>query len=350
MFISPGYALLGYLVVMRKYHPCMFSLPSSGTSPSPDDLMWAGNITSNGQYKYSADFLALEATATGDGPPNFVPATPLRLSAWQEALAGHPDDCHFAQYILQGINKGFHIGAIRSTVSFQSRPHNMPTVPQYPQLVLAHLQDEVQAGHVLGPLPDHLARLCHISPIGLIPKPHLPGHWRLIMDFSSPAGHSVNDAIPSDVCHMHYTSILEAAVVVRQLGRGTLLAKMDLRQAYRVVPVHADDHPLLGIQWYSDTYIDTALPFGLRSAPKIFSALADALAWVISSRGVSFQLHYLDNFLFLGPPGRPACATALHQAQTTCHQPGVLIASHKTESPVTCLTFSVFKSTQLSCS
>ena len=58
----------------------------------------------------------------------------------------------------------------------------------------------------------------------------------------------MTDAILVDCCHLHYTLVLEAAVI-HHLGKGTLLAKVDLRQAYRMVPVHADDHSLLGIQW-----------------------------------------------------------------------------------------------------
>ena len=65
-----------------------------------------------------------------------------------------------------------------------------------------------------------------------------------------------------------------------------VLAKLDLKQAYRMVPVHPDDHALMGIRWGTDVYIDTALLFGLHSAPKIFSAVTDALAWVLHCKGV----------------------------------------------------------------
>ena len=117
------------------------------------------------------------------------------------------------------------------------------------------------------------------------------------------------------------------------------MAKMDLHQAYRNLPVHADDHPLLAIRWGQSTYIDTALPFGLRSAPKIFSVFADALAWVMQDHGVTRQLHYLDDFLFLGAPGSTECATSLQTALHVCSHLGVPVASHKTEGPATQLTF-----------
>ena len=52
-------------------------------------------------------------------------------------------------------------------------------------------------------------------------------------------------------------------------GRGALMAKVDAKSAYRNVPVHPDDRWLMGMMWDGALYVDTALPFGLRSAPKI---------------------------------------------------------------------------------
>ena len=72
----------------------------------------------------------------------------------------------------------------------------------------------------------------------------------------------MNDAIAVDCYHLHYTLVLEADTVIHHLGKGMLLAKIDLHQAYRMVPVHADDHFLLGIQWQDNTFLDMALPFG----------------------------------------------------------------------------------------
>ena len=63
-----------------------------------------------------------------------------------------------------------------------------------------------------------------------------------------------------------------------QLGLGTQLAKLDLKDAYRIVPVHSDDHHLLVILWEDQAYVDRALPFGMWSTPKHFIAVANALA------------------------------------------------------------------------
>ena len=181
--------------------------------------------------------------------------------------------------------------------------------------------------------------MCHISPIGLIPKSNQPGKWRLIVDLSSPGGSSINDAINPELCSLSYASVDNAVRKIWLLGRDTRLAKMDLKKAYRMVPVHPDVHAILGLSLERDRFIDTALPFGLRSAPKIFSAVADALAWVLHDRGVSDQMHYLDDFLFLGLPGDTTCAQALYQALDTCRELGVPVAAEKVEGPATCLTF-----------
>ena len=42
---------------------------------------------------------------------------------------------------------------------------------------------------------------------------------------------------------------------------------------------------LLGMQWEGGLFVDTTLPFGLRSAPKIFTALTDAVEWTVKRRG-----------------------------------------------------------------
>ena len=43
--------------------------------------------------------------------------------------------------------------------------------------------------------------------------------------------------------------------------------------------------------------IDKVLPFGLRSALKIFSAVADAVQWILGNNGIRKGLHYLDDII-----------------------------------------------------
>ena len=101
-------------------------------------------------------------------------------------------------------------------------------------------------------------------------------------------------------------------------GRGTLMAKFDIESAYCIVPVHLDDRFLLGMQWRGNFFIDLALPFGLHSAPYIFSAVADLLEWIVRRNyHVAFLKHYLDDFHTLGPPRLTAVRTKPCQLHLT---------------------------------
>ena len=240
--------------------------------------------------------------------------------------------------MAEGLRHGFRIGFHHGKARLKPHRKNHPSCHSKPSVVSERIKAEVLAGRLLGPVTPNLLPVVHVSPMGLVPKPHQPDKFRLIVDLSSPGDNSVNDGIPSDLCSLKYASIDDAVTMVKTLGRETMLVKIDLKEAYRLIPVHPDDYHLLGVTWQGHTYVDRALPFGLCSAPKIFTAFADFLAWVLHQHGITHQLHYLDDFLFLGAPLSDQAARAL---ETTCrvfHMLGVPISTHKTEGPATSLT------------
>ena len=174
--------------------------------------------------------------------------TPLKLDAWQEALQDHPDQA-FANYILGGIRNGFRIGFDRSRVCLKSRGTNMLSATEQSQVVAKYLGEELQASRIveIRRQEQGLPRI-QFSPFGVIPKNNRPGKWRLIIDLSSPNGHSVNDGISKELASLTYISVNDVVRGLLQRGRGALLAKMDIKQAYRNIPVHPQDRLLLGMR------------------------------------------------------------------------------------------------------
>ena len=161
----------------------------------------------------------------------------------------------------------------------------------------------------------------------------------MITDLSCPRSSSVNDGISPDLCSLRYASVDDTISIVRRLGSNTLLIKLDIKDAYRMVPVHPADYHLLGISWRDQVYIDRALPFGLRSAPKLFNAVADFVAWVLVKQGVNHLLHYLDDFLLLVPPHSNQGEVVLRCALQTLKALGIPVAVHKTQGPTPSLVF-----------
>ena len=253
-------------------------------------------------------------------------------------LAHHPDR-EYVGYILSGIQEGFRIGFERGVHKLGSARKNMQSADENAQVVSDYLEAEKKRGVLLGPFERPEVAEVHLSRFGVIPKKSQPGKWRLIVDLSHPEGRSVNDGISCELCSLQYIRMEDVVRKLLELGPGAQMAKMDIESAYRMVPVHPQDRYLLGMQWEGQVYVDAALPFGLRSAPKIFNALADGLEWIAKQHGVEYVWHYLDDFITCDAAGSKECQLHLQLLLDICKHLGVPIADKKVEGPSTCLVF-----------
>ena len=204
---------------------------------------------------------------------------------------------------------------------------------EHPEVIDEYLQKEVDEARVVGPFSSSSVPEAHISRFGVIPKSHQVNRWRLIVDLSHPRDRSVNSGIPKDLSTMTYITIDDTISKVLRLGPGTLLVKLDIRNAFRLMPVHPADRHLLAMEWKSGIFIDTCLPFGLRSSPKLFNIFADFLAWILEHQGVSCILHYLDEFLTIGRPSSIECKQNLLTMIQVCQLLNVSLASKKSKAP-----------------
>ena len=260
----------------------------------------------------------------------------LYLHAWEKALSSHPDQA-YTRYICQGLRWGFRIG-FQYGSPLKSAHSNMESADQHPEIISEYLHKECSLSRMLGPFSEssQLPTLAHQQ---IRSHSERPRKFRLITDLSFPPGQSINDGIDPGLCSLVYTTVDKVASQAAALGRGALLAKVDIEAAYRLIPVHPQDRVLQGMRWRCRTYIDPMLPFGLRSAPKIFNAIADALHWNLVQSGVMWLFHYLDNYIMVAPSQSHLCQSWLDIPMIECAHRGVLIASHKMEGPGTVVTF-----------
>ena len=167
-----------------------------------------------------------------------------------------------------------------------------------------------------------------------------PGEYRLIHHLSHPGGSSINDVIDHNLATVSYATFNDAVQTFLLLGRGTLLSKTDVDSAFRIIPIHTEDHDLLGIKFNDRFYYDTCLPMGCSSAPAIVDRFSSALEHnAIQHLGIANIIHILDDFLILGPPDSPTCQQNLNRFISFCAFVGVPIKSEKTENANNVMTF-----------
>jgi hypothetical protein len=179
------------------------------------------------------------------------------------------------------------------------------------------------------------------SPMGAIYK---PSKTRIIHDLSWPHGAAVNTYIPSEVCSVTYIAVDDAVKLVKSKGRGALMAKVDLKDAYKQIAVRPKDWPLLGSTWINDDneveyYFDTVLPFGGRSSAMMFDKFACGLEFMMKLDGVSNCCHYLDDSFTCGSAGSEECLMNIETMLLTCSACGVEVNPKKVVMPTTKLEF-----------
>ena len=162
--------------------------------------------------------------------------TPLQPIAWSRYLATHPDQ-NLVTFFIDGITRGFRICFDHSLVSLKSARKNLESAQSHIAIVDDYLKAEIALARVAGPFPPKAVGHGQVSRFGVIPKNHQRDKWRLIVDLSYPSSHSVNDGIPSALCSLQYVTIDDAVQEIFKLGIGTLLAKIDIKSAFRLLPV-----------------------------------------------------------------------------------------------------------------
>ena len=147
------------------------------------------------------------------------------------------------------------------------------TSPTSKDKVESSILEEIEAGNYA--ITTHKPTI--ISALGAVPKPD-SDELRLIHDCSMPPSLGVNNYIAIE--KQTFQTLDDA---VKLIDKDSFIAKVDLRRAYRSVPVHPSNHDALGLKWKFQgdkhfTYlVDTRLPFAGRSAPGIFHRLTQSV-------------------------------------------------------------------------
>ena len=209
-------------------------------------------------------------------------------TTWEHELKSDPDK----DYILQGVSLGFDILEGKSPeFSADSVNYKSATVTSRSKAE-KQIKQEIRAGNYV----PVLSKPQVVSSIGAIPKNN--GSVRLIHDLSRPKG-GVNAFV--DNSSVSYKTVDQATELIK---RGAYLCKVDLKSAYRSIPINPKNYKFMGLSWLFDDsckrsfFVDTKLPFGSRKACYIFTRLSNAIARMLHRKNVT-TVNYLDDILII---------------------------------------------------
>ena len=122
------------------------------------------------------------------------------------------------------------------------RSRNVASAFVHLEVIDHELFKQCATGRLLGPFPT--------PPQVFVPSPRKAAiKWRMNLHLSAPAGRSINDFIPRDTFSLQYVSVDDTVRMLICLGRGTRMAKVDLKSAFRMVPIDPLDWELLSMRW-----------------------------------------------------------------------------------------------------
>lgn len=262
--------------------------------------------------------------------------TPVNLGCLEQFLFHYPK-VDERNMLLEGFRYGFRVKYNGPRRAKQAK--NLKSIGENFEIACQKVAKEVELGRVAGPFTKPPFPNLQVSPLGLVPKKS-PGEYRLIHHLSHPHGRSINDFISEEDSTVHYTRFDTAVNFMRDLGQGALLGKLDVKGAFRILPISPRDFELLGFRLDGCYFVDKCLPMGLSRSCQLFEAFSTFLEWQLRKmvQG-SYVTHYLDDFLILGPPGNTLCRRTMGAFMSLCDSLGIPLADEKTEGPVSTLVF-----------
>ena len=104
-------------------------------------------------------------------------------------------------------------------------------------------------------------------------------------------------------------------------------ASIDLKDAYLHVPVRPEHHKFLRFLYNDTLYEFVVLPFGLSTAPRVFTRIAKTIGAALRRRGIMIFI-YLDDWLVVGP-SREETEAALQYTWRLTSDLGFIINTEK---------------------
>ena len=257
--------------------------------------------------------------------------SPLKLESFVAWLHGY--DQSKKQHLLDVIKNGVRIPSSKTADDDNVVLYNHDSALQEADFVREKIREEIACHRVAGPFMEKPEGLV-ISPLSIVPK--AGNSLRLVHNLSFPYNDSVNSGIDRQFCKVEYETLDNCIEIIAKLGQGTLLAKSDVQNAFRILKVNKLDYRLTGFSFDGAIYWDKNLPFGCSVSCQAFEDLSKAIQWILQEKlGVKYVSHILDDYMFFGKKNTSQCSNYLQAFLLLADSLGVPVKKSKTFYPCT---------------
>ena len=256
---------------------------------------------------------------------------------WLRELAGNEDET----FLADGIINGFHLAPISTSFTAVNMDnYKSATNPSTKAKVEQTIHEDILQGNyaITASKPKV------VSALGAIPRPNSTEIW-LIHDCSRPHGQTVNDYITTR--SFKFQKLDDAIKLIKP---NYFIAKIDLKHAFRSIPIHPADYKETGCKWrfvgdnFDTFFYDTCLPFGAKSSSEIFHRITQAVRRMMAKQGYPD----IEVYLYLGAT-RAECERAFSILLELLQELGFTISQHKLVPPTQRLVFVGVQLDTISC-
>jgi hypothetical protein len=204
---------------------------------------------------------------------------------------------------------------------------NAPSIEQHGNVFTTTLSEWIEKGFVAGPflyppVPDFRANVLMAE--------EQKDKVRPILNLSSPKGESFNDNVDEyRVPKTYQSSARLFGQSLLAIGPGALMSKMDMRDAFKLVPARVADLRLQGFCWLGAFFIDSQQIFGGSPSVANFDQVAETVLNIAKSETRLKHAHIhrtLDDVACVASPGTGECQRFTATYKKVCGELGVPLA------------------------
>ena len=258
------------------------------------------------------------------------PTTSVRTVSLKNSIRGVTGQftCHeqkMAEETIQNLLRG--APALQRNDLKACLLKNAESVIRHGAVFTATLETWIKSGYVAGPFMEPPTPEFRANSLMAVEQ---KDKVRPVLNMSYPKGGSFNCNIDKDVMRkVKMSSASQFGQSLLKAGRGAYMSKMDMKDAYKMVPARTEDFRLQGFQWLGAFFCDTQQIFGAATAVANFDDLgATVLNIVLAQCDIPRYLVHrtLDDVACVAPESTSWCQDFTNTYKELCKKTNILFA------------------------